>query len=72
MKLAVVVGDQPADVIRLMPAWTDARRAVPGLTVTVLGSPVALALAARHDAVMRGIRVNMVDWAGSGWSWRQY
>ncbi|MFP4294893.1 MAG: hypothetical protein ACLFQH_03600 [Halothiobacillaceae bacterium] len=68
MKVAIIAGDAPAELIRMMPALTDAGRAVPGLELTVFGAPVVAALARRHELVRRAVEVPFDSLAVRWWN----
>ncbi|MGC9456510.1 MAG: glycosyltransferase family 9 protein [Halothiobacillaceae bacterium] len=70
MKVAVIAGDAPADLIRMMPALTDAGRSVPGLELTLLGSTVVTTLARRHDTVRRALDIPIDALSGKWWDLR--
>lgn len=73
MRIAIVAPDLPDEVIPTFPALTDANRARPGLTISVLTGPQAAPWFRRHPAVDEVIVFDMEWLPGSRWTptgWR--
>ena len=73
MRIAIVAPDLPDEVIPTFPALTDAARARPGLSFSVLTGPAAAPWFRRHPAVDEVVVFELEDLTTSRWTpkgWR--
>lgn len=73
MQILVSLVRNPAEVIPVWAAFTDAMNAVPGLEITLIGSSAMNACIRKHPAVTRFIDVQEEEWQQPFWKpayWR--
>lgn len=73
MQILVSLIPNPVEVIPIWAAFTDAKRAVPGLEITLIGPKGINACICKHPAVTRHIDIDENAWMTSFWSprfWR--